>query len=66
MGSALVLRSPMARTRDPVLQARLAILQKNLDQQQYDAMVSDINHSVRPAPAPLHAPIETTDEHVVH
>lgn len=41
-----MLNAPKPRVKSAALQARLALLQKQLEQQQYDAMVQDITHAV--------------------
>lgn len=52
-GSSLVLNTPQPRIKSAALQARLAELKKQLEQQQYDAMVQDITRAVS-APISLH------------
>lgn len=46
VGSSIILNGPKPRVKSAALQARLALLQKQLEQQQYDAMVQDITRAV--------------------
>ena len=48
MGSRLVLQAPLPRTKSPELLARLAVLQKQADQREYDRMVHDVTQTVPP------------------
>ncbi len=48
-GSALALQGPRVRVRSPALQARLAELQKKLEQHQYDVMLQGIAEKVNSA-----------------
>lgn len=50
-GGELLVASPSEREKSPELKARLAKLQKQLEAQQYAAMVKDITQKVMPAPA---------------
>ncbi|CAL8469465.1 g9006 [Coccomyxa elongata] len=50
-GSSLVLKPPKPRVKSAALQARLALLQRQLEQKQYDAMVHDITTAEREAEA---------------
>ena len=45
-GSAVALHGPRVRTKSPALQARLAELQKKLEQHQYDVMLQGIAEKV--------------------
>ena len=45
-GSALALQRPRVRVKSPALQARLAELQKKLEQHQYDVMLQGIAEKV--------------------
>lgn len=48
-GARLVFEAPPQRVRSPELEARLQILQRNLDQRNYDAMVQDVTSAERKA-----------------
>lgn len=50
-GSGVALQGPKPRAKSPALQARLAELQKKLEQHQYDVMLQGIAEKVQCHPA---------------